>query len=373
MLTVEVLFWLSVLLVLYAYAGYPLLLALLAAVRPRPAYCAPIAPEITVVVPVHNQEKEIRRKIENLLSLDYPSDKMRVVISSDGSTDGTDSAAREYAGRGVILVRSEERLGKVAAQNRALQEAAGEIVVFTDSSILLNREALRAVVRPFADEEVGCVSSEDDVPSGGEGAYVRYEMALRRLEGSVRTLIGVSGSFYAVRRSLCEATPIRYTRDFLVPLEVIRKGYRVVSEPAARGRFLPAPTSASEFRRKARTVMRGMDVLWYRRDLLHPSRRPFVSWALLSHKICRWLVPAALVLTYGLSAALAGREAYRSFFLLQTVLYLLPLVAWPIPSLHRSFPLKAVRFFLTTNAAVAAAWIRFLRGERAVIWEPTKR
>jgi cellulose synthase/poly-beta-1,6-N-acetylglucosamine synthase-like glycosyltransferase len=369
----ELLFWASLLLVSYAYAGYPLFLALIAAVRRRLVQRAPLLPEITVIVPVHSQREEIRRKIENLLSLDYPSEKVRIVISSDGSTDGTDRVVEEYAPRGVILLRSDKREGKVAAQNRALEEARGEIVVFTDASILLSRGALRAIVRPFADQSVGCVSSEDDVPAGGEGMYVRYEMALRRLEASVSTMVGVSGSFYAVRRELCEPTPTRYTRDFLVPLDVIRRGYRVVSEPAARGRFLPAPTPASEFRRKTRTVMRGMDVLWYRRGLLHPFRRPFVAWALLSHKIFRWLVPPALVMAYGLSGILAGRGLYLALFLLQTALYLFPFVSWPVPSLRDSLLSKAIRFFLTTNAAVAAAWFRFLRGERAIVWEPTKR
>ncbi|MFH1681174.1 MAG: glycosyltransferase family 2 protein [Candidatus Eisenbacteria bacterium] len=368
-----VLFWCSVLLVLYAYAGYPLLLILSARLFGRDVRREDGTPEVTIVVPVCNQADAIRLKIENLLGLDYPKDRLRIVIASDGSTDGTEEVVGSFASSGVRLVRSVERRGKEAAQNLALAEVRGEIVVFTDATILLGGDSLRAIVRPFADPEVGCVSSEDDVPGWGEGLYVRYEMHLRRLEGKIRTLVGVSGSFYAVRADLLELTDPRYTRDFLVPLLVIAKGMRVASEPEARGRFLPAPSAGGEFRRKVRTVLRGMDVLSYQRRLLHPLRNPFVSWALLSHKCARWAVPWALLAAFAASAALLPSEPYWVFFAVQALFYLSAAAALFSRRWSAGPAGKAALFFTTTNAAVLVAGIRFLRGERAVVWEPTRR
>jgi hypothetical protein len=367
------LFALGALVVFYAYAGYPAILLLLTRLRKRRVRSADHLPEVTVIVPVFNQPEAIERKVENLLALDYPREKMQLLVASDGSTDRTDEVIRAFADRGVRLVRSSERRGKEAAQNLAIAEARGTITVFTDATILLERGSLRAIVRPFADSEVGCVSSEDDVPGGGEGLYVRYEMFLRRLESAIDTLIGVSGSFYAVRTELLGPTDPRYTRDFLVPLDVIDRGKRVVSEPAARGRFLPAGSASGEFRRKVRTVLRGMDVVGHRARLLNPLRRPFVAWALLSHKVARWGVPWALLLLFGASGVLAGRAPYAFLFGVQALFYFSGIAAFLWERWSLTLPGKAASFFLVTNAAVLVASVRFAFGERAVLWEPTTR
>jgi cellulose synthase/poly-beta-1,6-N-acetylglucosamine synthase-like glycosyltransferase len=357
----------------YAYALYPVLLSLVALFRKRPVRSADWTPEVTVVVPVYNQAEAIRRKIENLLDLDYPREKMHLIVASDGSTDDTDSVVSSFAANGVRLVRTASREGKEAAQNLAVAEARGEITVFTDATILLGRGALRSIVRSFADPEVGCVSSEDDVPGGGEGLYIRYEMHLRRLESSIGTLVGVSGSFYAVRRELLRPTDPRFTRDFLVPLDVIESGRRVVGDPEARGSFRPADTPGAEFQRKVRTVLRGMDVLLLRARLLNPIRRPFVAWVLWSHKVARWAVPWALLASWGANTALLGSPAYAALFALQTTFYLSGALALVSARWGTLLPGKVAAFFLVTNAAVFVAWIRCVRGERAVIWEPTKR
>jgi cellulose synthase/poly-beta-1,6-N-acetylglucosamine synthase-like glycosyltransferase len=368
-----VLFWFSAAVVFYAYAGYPLALLPLARFFGRPVRREDATPPLTVLIPVHNQADAIRRKLENLLALDYPRERLRIVVASDGSTDETEAIVGSFAPVGVRLVRTGGRLGKEAAQNLALPEIRGEIVVFTDATIVMEKRALRAIVRAFADPEVGCVSSEDDVPGAGEGLYVRYEMAIRRLESRARTLIGVSGSFYAVRAELVERTDPRYTRDFLVPLLVIEKGMRVVSEPEARGRFLPAPSPGSEFRRKTRTVLRGMDVLAHRRGLLNPLRHPFVAWALLSHKCARWAVPWALLLALAANTALLPSVFYGMCFLLQLFFYVSAGGALLSRRWAGRLPGKAALFFATTNAAVLAAGVRYLAGERAIVWEPTRR
>ena len=176
-----------------------------------------------------------------------------------------------------------------------------------------------------------------------------------------------------VRSTLVEKTDPRYTRDFLVPLNIIGKGYRIVSEEGARGRFLPAPTSRSEFQRKVRTVLRGMDVLFYRMRLLNPLRFPFVSWALISHKIARWLVPWEMIVLFLSNLFLLGGEFYVWFFVLQIALYGSGALATLSPVWGRTLPGKAALFFLVTNGAILVAWVRYGAGERAVVWEPTKR
>ncbi len=370
----EMIFWFSVLLILYAYAGYPLLLGLASAMKGRPVQNEATTPDITMIIPVHNQAGIIREKLDNCLALDYPAEKLHIVVSSDGSDDGTDEILDEYAKRGVTYISSPERQGKVAAQLRALPSIRGEVAVFTDASIMLASASLRAIVQPFADPEVGCVSSEDHVPGGGEGLYVRYEMLLRRLEGRVQTLIGVSGSFYAVRSSLVEPTNPRYTRDFLVPLTIIEKGYRIQSDPGAQGHFLPAQSPSSEFHRKVRTVMRGMDVLASRKRLLNPFQFPFVAWALLSHKVVRWLVPVALVTAFCSNAAILLTAPFYLFsFAAQLALYAGALSATLSSRASNFLPARASLFFLVTNGAILLAWIRYLAGNRAVVWEPTKR
>jgi len=369
----EVLLWFSVFVVFYAYLGYPIVLLLISRIAGRPIGEKDWTPEITVIVPVHNQESAIERKIENLLDLDYPREKLHIVISSDGSTDGTDRVVAQYEDRGVRLVRSEAREGKVAAQNRAIPEIRGEVAIFTDTTILFDRDAIGEIVRPLADPEVGCVSSEDDVPGGGEGLYVRYEMLLRRLEARIRTMIGVSGSFYAVRASLVEPTNPSLTRDFLVPLRMIARGFRVVSAAGAKGKFTEAPSSSDEFRRKVRTILRGMDVLFRHRRLLDPARHPFPSFALISHKIIRWLVPAAMIVAFFANAALLAAPHFPILFSLQLLLYASGALARLSPAWASGAPGRASLFFLVTNAAILVAWFRYLRGERAIVWEPTKR
>ncbi len=369
----ELAFWSSTLLVIYAYFGYPLLLLIASRLFARETNESETLPEVSILIPVHNQADTIREKIENTIALNYPEGRKRIIVSSDGSDDGTDEVVRSFESEGVSLVSSAERGGKVAAQLRALPELRGEVAVFTDASILLEADSLLAIVRPFSDRSVGCVSSEDHVPGGGEGLYVRYEMALRRLEGRLQTLIGVSGSFYAVRATLVAPTDPRYTRDFLVPLTIIEKGYRVLSAPGAQGHFLPAPSAKSEFHRKVRTVMRGMDVLFKMRHLMNPFRRPFVAWALFSHKVVRWLVPVGLGGAFIFNLFLLGDPLYQVTALLQLLLYGFASGAVFSSKIRALLPAKAALFFLVTNAAVFLAWIRYIGGERAIVWEPTKR
>ena len=364
--------------VVFAYAGYPLGLMLLARLSPRPIRRGDISPPLSIIIAVYNGEKALRQKLEATLALEYPG-SVEVLVASDGSSDGTNAIAERYADRQgsdrpVRLVALEARAGKEAAQAAAIAEAVGEILVFTDVTAELEPGALAAIVRPFADPRVGAVSSEDRVDSaGGEGAYVRFEMALRRLENEASTLVGLSGSFFAIRRELGSPWPTDLASDFRSALEAARRGLRAVSEPQARARFTASDDTAREWHRKVRTVRRGIAVLSAHRDLLHPryGRAAFSLWG---HKVARFTSPFALVILLTSSAVATPSSPLAGLLLLaQLGAYLLGGLSLALPSVARFGPARLGGFFMLVNASMLVAWAHHFRGERAVVWEPTRR
>jgi cellulose synthase/poly-beta-1,6-N-acetylglucosamine synthase-like glycosyltransferase len=357
----------------FAYLGYPLALLLLARFAPRQTRSGDAYPQASVIVAVHNGEKVLRRKLESTLALEYPG-RFEVIVASDASTDGTDAIARSLSDRGVRLVRNPERLGKEAAQAAAVEQAEGAILVFTDVTAELERDALREIVRPFADPSIGCVSSEDVVESeGGEGAYVRFEMALRRLESEATTLVGVSGSCFAARRALCTPWPSQLASDFRVALEAIRRGMRAVSEPRARVRFSATEDPVQEWARKVRTVRRGIAVLAAYRELLHP-RHGRAALSLWGHKLARFTSPfALLVLLLASAAAAPGSPVAASLLALQLGIHGLGGLALVTPSVSRWLVARLAGFFVLVNSSVLVAWAYHLSGRRSVTWQPTRR
>jgi cellulose synthase/poly-beta-1,6-N-acetylglucosamine synthase-like glycosyltransferase len=359
--------------VLFAYAGYPIALLALRARSPRPLRKADRFPPISVIIAVHNGARDLSKKLEATLTLDYPGDR-EVIVSSDGSTDETAAIAESFADRGVVALACPERRGKEAAQARAIQRARGEILVFTDVGAELEPGALRQIVRPFADPEVGGVSSEDLVESEqGEGAYVRYEMALRRLENQTTTLVGLSGSFFAVRRSLADPWPENLASDFRSALECARRGLRAVAEPAAEARFRATSDPSAEWQRKVRTVRRGLAVLSAYRDLLHPrfGRAAFSLWG---HKVARFTAPLALLALLLASAAGAGGSRWLALLLAaQILLYGTGGLALLFPPLGRLGVPRLAAFFLLVNASTLVAWVHHLSGQAPVTWSPTRR
>lgn len=357
----------------FAYVGYPFVLALLARFSPRSVRRADIAPPISVIIAVHNGAHALTRKLESTLALAYPG-PVEILVASDGSTDGTNEIAEAFAGRGVVLVALDARRGKEAAQAAAIAKARGEILVLTDVTAELEPNALTAIVRPFADPTVGCVSSEDQVDSdGGEGAYVRFEMALRRFENEASSLVGLSGSFFAVRREFGSPWPIDLASDFRSALEAARRGRRAVCEPTARARFKAMEDPGREWHRKVRTIRRGIAVLSVYRDVLHP-RHGRVAFSLWGHKVARFTSPFALIVTA--AASLAAAPFSRAALVLaaaQAAAYLLGGAALASRRVARFLPARLGGFFMLVNASMLVAWLHHWRGERAVVWDPTRR
>lgn len=370
----DLVFWCSVALVLYAYAGYPCALMLLSLYRRRSVRREAIRPHVSFIIAAHNEEGRIAAKIENTLRQDYPAHLLEIIVASDGSTDRTDDIVRSYSPR-VRLVRARERRGKEAAQWLAVRTAIGDILLFSDVATALAPDAVATVVKNFADRTVGCVSSVDHFVDEqgtvtGEGAYVRYEMWLRALESRVNTLVGLSGSFFAARRDVCRRWAADRQSDFSTLLNAVQMGLRGVLDVESVGYYRSIADDRREFQRKVRTVVRGIAVLAANAGMLNPLRYGLFAWQLGSHKLCRWLVPFAMIAAATSNAFLVSRsQLYGAMFLVQVGFYTAALAGVWIKS-----PLLRIPMFLVlANLAVLTAWLRFAWGDRIVSWTPSDR
>lgn len=376
----EIAFAVLVFLGAYSYLIYPLILrALLVFVGRRPVSDPGYAPSVTFIITAHNEESSIGEKIENTLALDYPRDRIEILVASDGSTDRTDEIVSEYMDRRVRLIRVEERKGKENAQRRAIGDASGEILVFSDVATRLDPDGVSKIVRGFADPSVGCVSSEDRVigPDGkveSEGVYVRYEMMLRRLESAVHSVVGLSGSFFAARAEICRNWAPNVPSDFNTVALAARAGLRGISDPDAVGYYGAVKEPSREFNRKVRTVLRGMAALFANRDLINPFRRPLFAFMMVSHKILRWLVPFFLVAAFIVSATGVPRSGFLTgMFIVQALVYLAALSGIVSGRANKILPIRIAAFFVLVNAAIVVAWANFLIGRRMMTWTPSKR
>ena len=376
---------LSVTVGIVAYAAYPGWLWLTTRARARSRPAVPDAwPLISIAVPAYNEVHSIAATLEQLLTLDYPADRRQIVVVSDASTDGTDDVVRGFASRGVELVRLAERGGKTAAENAAREHLRGDLVVQTDASVRIDRNALKPLIASFQDPLVGVASGrdvsvarEDGGATAGESGYVGYEMWVRDLETAAGGIVGASGCYYATRRALhMESVPESLSRDFAAPLIAREQGYRSVSVPEA---VCYVPRTASlrrEYRRKVRTMTRGLGTLLYKRHLLNPFRFGGFAVRLGMHKLIRWLVPWAAVLgVVGVVLAAAGGAAWaRAAVVLGLAGAVVAVGAWFWPDerpLPRPLGLPAFAFWGVV--AGLHAWVNALRGELHPTWEPTRR
>lgn len=373
------LFWISVAFIFYTFVGYPTLLWVLGRHGSKSHGRANIWPKVSVIIVAHNAAKLIREKLENTLELDYPSDKLEVIVVSDGSTDDTAEIVRQFAPKGVTLIVVGERRGKGHAQKVARDASRGEILAFTDVSVLLEPVSLRRMIENFADSSVGVVSSEDvlevKTQNGiGESSYVQGEMGLRRLESQLASVVGVSGSFFGARREVCSVWNPDLASDFFVPLQAVAQGLRAVVDRGCRARFAAVGSKKAEFERKVRTIVRGLNVLFSHLPLLNPFRYGLFSWQLASHKLFRWLLPFAFIALLVSNGFLyKPNPFYRLVLLMQLLGYGVGLLVWALEDRLDLRLLKLPAFFLIGNAATIVAWVNFCLGEKYVVWEPSRR
>lgn len=378
---IEIVFLISILLVFYVYAGYPLAAALLGRVMSRPVRKGMCEPMVTVVIAAYNEEEAIGATIENKLKLDYPREKLEVLVISDGSIDRTDAIVGSYADRNVRLLRQEPRAGKTSALNMAIPRAKGEIIVFSDANSIYAPNALRKLVANFIDPEVGYVTgrmiyANPDGTTIGEGcsAYMRYENWLREIETRIGSVVGVDGGIDAMRKEIYRPMNPDQLPDFVQPLKVVEQGYRVVYEPEALLREPSLKEAGDEYRMRVRVALRAFWALFDMRSLLAPRCDPLFAWQLWSHKVLRYLCFMFLIAAYASNALLLGDGfLYRILFALQNGGYV---VAFTAPFLERKGMACGIftfaHYFLLLNIASAHAFAKFMHRKKQIVWTPRK-
>src|SRR5260221_10726211 len=335
-LTAEIVFGLSAAALFYTYAGYPLLLALASALKPRNVRRGKCEPMVSIIITAYNEERDLASKLNNTLALDYPRQRLEIIVASDCSNDQTDEIARSFAGRGVKLCRQSERQGKTAAQNAAVKQAHGEIILFSDATSLYQPDAVRAIMPSFADATVGCVAGrleyvDDSGSRVGRGArsYWNYETFLKRHESRVGSLIGASGCLYAVRRSAYVPLYHEACSDFIIATKMVEQGLRAVYEPNAVCTEQTNRQSDKELKMRVRIIAQTFTDLWRHRALLNPLRSGLYGVQLFSHKVMRYAVPFFLIAILATSGLLASSSMlYSLVFVSQVGCYLGALGSW---------------------------------------------
>jgi biofilm PGA synthesis N-glycosyltransferase PgaC len=368
----KLLFWSSASLIFLAYSGYPISLYFRARFWPRPVRRASTFPRVTIALAVHNEEKNLPGKLLNLAALDYPADRLEVIVISDGSTDETNKilAAWQNSGRRAVILP--EHRGKANALNHGMAEAQGEIICFTDARQTIAPDGLQNLVANFADPSVGCASGDitlgnptTGAPMNGLGVYWRMETHMRRWEGALGSLVGAAGCFYAVRKNLVVRFPVEtILDDVYLPVHIARQGKRVVFESSARGWDYTHDNQRREFRRKVRTITGNYQLLQLAPWLLTTSNP--VRFHFFCHKVLRLAAPFAFACLL-ISSLLTPGPFYRAAFVLQVCGYASAIMALLRPrvgvlSRMGDFSLA----FLVLNAAAIVALLYFVTGKKQV-------
>lgn len=377
----EPFFWLSAAAVLYTYIGYPLLLVIVSSLRSRPIKKAEITPSVSIIITAYNEERDLGAKLENTLALEYPRELLEIIVASDCSSDRTDEIAKSFAPHGVRLHRQQNRLGKTAAQNAAVEQARGEIVFFSDATTLYELNVLKVMLPSFADPNVGCVAGRliyvDPSKSNiGQGArsYWGYETFLKQRESQACSLIGVSGCLYAVKRAAYVPMYDEACSDFLIATKMMEQGLRAIYEPAAVCFEETNRLPSKELQMRVRVITQTFTDLWRHRAMMNPFKSGFFAVQLFSHKVMRYLVPFFLLILLLCSLVLARHSLfYFSVLLAQVAFGVMALVAWRLEAANISNRLLTLPYyFVIANLASMLAVYKFLMGERYARWEPIR-
>ena len=376
----RVVFWLAALLLFYVYAGYPLLLAVIGLIVRRQRSGPGYSPSISILIAAYNEEEAIERKIRQTLALEYPADKLEVLVLSDCSTDRTDEIVSAFPDKRVRLVRMPERRGKTHAQNLGVKQARGEVVIFSDATAVYHAKALLYLACNYQDASVGAVSgryqyfdpTEQSATGLGSVAFWNYENLIKKLQSRISTITGCCGCIYSVRKCAYTELPADIISDLVQPLQAIRKGYRVLFEDRALAYEETTQSTAEEFAMRVRVVTRAMRGLLSVSDLLQPWKFAWPAFQLWSHKVMRWMVPLFLIALFAANLFLLDSPWYRVSFAVQLFFYAAALMNMLLP-LHRQWkPLGIPLFFCTLNAAALVSMVEICRGRKYVTWQTVR-
>jgi len=368
--------------VAYTYAGYPLFVTFLSLFAKKEVKKGFYEPYVTVLITAYNEEKNIASKLENTIGLDYPKEKMEIIVASDGSTDKTEEIVRSFGPEGVRLIRVEGRAGKTETQNQAVKQAQGEIIIFSDATTKYEINSIRNIVRNYNDASIGAVSGRYEYvnPTGapvglGTILFWKYENSVKSRQTQIRTVTGCCGCIYSVRRVLYEPLPRDIISDLVEPLKILEKGYRIAFEPEAVAYEETTETSKEEFSMRVRVISRGMHGLWYMRRLFNPIKYGFVSFQLVSHKVLRWMISFGLPLLLVSNFFLLGKWwVYDIFFILQILFYLGAAAGYFLDRKGKKAKLLALPlYYCVVNAASINAFFRTIFGKKSVRWETVRQ
>jgi cellulose synthase/poly-beta-1,6-N-acetylglucosamine synthase-like glycosyltransferase len=378
--TAALLLWLSLAALMYVYLGYPLLLAAVGLFARRAKASLGYFPTISILIAAYNEETGIQKKIQQTLALDYPADKIEIIVLSDCSTDRTDEIVKSCADLRIRLFRAPQRKGKTNAQNLGVEIANGEVLIFSDATTVYHPLALQYLATNYADPKVGSVSGryqyfdpEGKSPTGsGMIAFWNYENFIKMMQSRIRTISGCCGCIYSVRRAAYTPLHPDVISDLTQPLWAIQKGYRVVFEDRALAYEETTKSSKEEFSMRVRVVARGIRGILSVPGLLNPMKNGWVSFQLISHKVLRWMVPFFLLLSFASNALLWKQPWYGILFALQVIFYGFALLTLLVP-LHRVWkPLGIPLYFCTLNAAALRSILEVIRGRKYVVWETVR-
>ena len=367
--------------IFYIYLGYPLLVFLFGVIKNKKVEKGSCEPYITILIAAYNEENTIEATIKNKLSLNYPKNKLEIIVISDSSTDRTDEIVKQYTSQGVKLIRQEPRAGKTSALNLAVPEAKGEIIVFSDANSIYASYALSELLENFNDKTVGYVTGKmiytnPDGTAIGDGctAYMKYENFLRYYETKIGSVVGVDGGIDACRKSLYQPMNQDQLPDFVLPLRVAEQGYRVVYEPRAILKEAALKASKDEYRMRVRVSLRSLWALCDMRHLLTFSLSRLFAWQLWSHKVLRYVCFMFLIGAYFSNWLLWTESSFfKCFFVLQNMAYLGAMVS-PFfeETRYSSRLLCLLNYFVLLNIASAHAFIKFVLRQKQVVWTPRK-
>ena len=390
----QVLFWLAVLFIIYTYFGYFIIIALLAKAVKPPIYSPIEFPTVTLLIPAYNEELVIRRKIQNCLELDYPKEKLQILVAADGSDDSTPDIVRDYLGNRVELNYIPERNGKMAAINRAVPKCSGEIIVFSDANNFYNPDVIKKLVMPFANEKVGATTGAKRIIEDGqelssaESIYWKYESAIKKYETLLGSCVAAVGEMFAIRKELFEPAPKNIINDdHYITLSLLRRGYDVIYIPEAKSFEYVSPTFKDEIKRRKRISSGSFQTIFLSTQIL-PFNRPFEVWKEISHKYFRSFIPFAMILaiTSNLFVIIFPPNATRMtllnlaypfnwfFFISQLVFYTIGLSGNFV-----KFPgrigkiLYLPTFLINSNYALVCGIKDYFRKKDAFIWDKVRR
>lgn len=374
----KILFWLCLLFIFYTYLGYPLILWVWGKIKIRPVHKRYIEPFVSMVIAAFNEERFISQKLTNCLQLDYPKDKLEIIVVSDGTDDGTNDIIQGFQTKGVKVLSYPERRGKPTALNLGVAETRGEIILFTDARQILDKSSIRELVANFSDPQIGSVSgelmliSEDrNVSSEGMGLYWKMEKWMRERESQIHSMLGATGAIYAIRRSLFTPIPQEtILDDMIIPFQGILKGYRAIFDRSAKAYDISTKDLREESKRKVRTLGGNFQLIKIEPRLMDPFSNP-VFFQFISHKVFRLIVPFAMGLCF-LSNLFLSSTFYILTLIVQCLFYLGAILAPWAPENHFGKIMKGAKIIVEMNLAAIKGLYRFVTNSQLSVWEKAK-